>query len=152
MGRTPRCGADHSGDHPSLAGAPGALRIFNVVFFIVFINALVPGATVGWVTRRLGLGAREAPPSPAVLEIESMQPLNGELMSFYVDEALAVAGVSLADLPFPDGASVAMIVRGQDVVPPKGTTVITLGDHVYVFARTEDRPLIHLMFGRAEGD
>jgi cell volume regulation protein A len=137
---------------PVLAGAPGALRIFNVVFFIVFVNALVPGATVGWVTRWLGLGSREAPPSPAVLEIESMQPLNGELMSFYVDEALAVAGVSLADLPFPEGASVAMIVRGQDVVPPKGTTVITPGDHIYVFARTEDRPLIHLMFGRAEGD
>jgi potassium/hydrogen antiporter len=137
---------------PVLAGAPGSLRIFDVVFFIVVINALVPGTTVGWVTRRLGLGAREAPAPPAVLEIESMQPLNGELMSFYVDEALAVAGVSLADLPFPDGASVALIVRGQDVVPPKGDTTITAGDHVYVFARTEDRPLIHLMFGRAEGD
>jgi cell volume regulation protein A len=137
---------------PVLAGAPGALRIFDVVFFIVVVNALVPGATVGWVTRRLGLGAREAPSPPAVLEIESMQPLNGELMSFYIDEALAVTGVTLADLPFPDGASVAMIVRGQDVVPPKGNTAITAGDHVYVFARSEDRPLIHLMFGRAEGD
>ena len=137
---------------PVIAGAPGALRIFDVVFFIVVANALVPGATVGWVTRRLGLGARESPPSPAVLEIESMQPLNGELMSFYIDDALAVTGVSLADLPFPDGASVAMIVRGQDVVPPKGNTMITVGDHVYVFARPEDRPLIHLMFGRAEGD
>jgi potassium/hydrogen antiporter len=137
---------------PVISGAPGALRIFDVVFFIVVVNALVPGATVGWVTRKLGLEAREAPSSPAVLEIESMQPLNGELMSFYIDEALAVAGVSLADLPFPEGASVAMIVRGQDVVPPKGNTTITAGDHVYVFARTEDRPLIHLMFGREEGD
>ena len=137
---------------PVLAGAPGAPRIFDVVFFIVVMNALVPGATVGWVTRKLGLEARDVPSSPAVLEIESMQPLNGELMSFYVDEALAVAGVSLADLPFPEGAAVAMIVRGQDVIPPKGNTTISVGDHVYVFARTEDRPLIHLMFGRAEGD
>jgi cell volume regulation protein A len=45
-----------------------------------------------------------------------------------------------------------MIVRGQDVVPPKGSTTIAVGDHVYVFARPEDRPLIHLMFGRAESD
>jgi cell volume regulation protein A len=81
-----------------------------------------------------------------------MQPLNGELMSFYIEDELAVAGVSLADLPFPDGASVAMIVRGQDVIPPKGNTTIMVADHVYVFARTEDRPLIHLMFGRPEGD
>jgi cell volume regulation protein A len=137
---------------PVIAGAPGALRIFDVVFFIVVVNALVPGATVGWLTRRLGLESREAPSPPAVLEIESMQPLNGELMSFYVDEALAVTGVSLVDLPFPPGASIAMIVRGQDVIAPKGNTIIAVGDHVYVFARFEDRPLIHLMFGREEGD
>ena len=137
---------------PVISGAPGALRVFDVVFFIVVVNAIVPGATVGWVTRKLGLEARDSPSPPAVLEIESMQPLNGELMSFYIDEALAVAGVSLADLPFPDGASVAMIVRGAEVIPPKGSTTIAVGDHVYVFARTEDRPVIHLMFGRAEGD
>jgi cell volume regulation protein A len=137
---------------PVLAGAPGALRIFDVVFFIVVVNALIPGATVGWITRKLGLGAREPPSAPTVLEIESMQPLNGELMSFYIDEPLAVAGVSLAELPFPEGASVAMIVRGQDVVPPKGNTTLATGDHVYVFARTEDRPFIHLMFGRPEGE
>jgi len=137
---------------PVISGAPGALRVFDVVFFIVVVNAIVPGATVGWVTRKLGLEARDSPSPPAVLEIESMQPLNGELMSFYIDEALAVAGVSLADLPFPEGASVAMIVRGHDIVPPKGNTTLTVGDHVYVFARPEDRPLIHLMFGREEGD
>jgi cell volume regulation protein A len=137
---------------PVLSGAPGANRIFDVVFFIVVVNAIIPGATVGWVTRKLGLEAHDTPSPPAVLEIESMQPLNGELMSFYVDEALAVAGVQLVDLPFPEGASVSMIVRGKDVVPPKGSTTIMPGDHVYVFARTEDRPVIHLMFGRAEGD
>jgi len=137
---------------PVLSGAPGALRIFDVVFFIVVVNALIPGATVGWVTRKLGLEVREAPSPPAVLEIESRQPLNGELMSFYIDEALAAAGVSLAELPFPEGASVAMIVRGHDVIPPKGNTALSVGDHVYVFARPDDRPLIHLMFGRAEGD
>jgi potassium/hydrogen antiporter len=137
---------------PVLSGAPGALRVFDVVFFIVGVNALIPGATVGWVTRRIGLEAREPPSPPAVLEIESMQPLSGELISFYIDEALPVAGALLADLPFPEGAAVTMIVRGQDVVPPKGSTTITVGDHVYVFARPEDRPLMHLMFGRPESD
>jgi cell volume regulation protein A len=137
---------------PVISGAPGALRVFDVVFFIVGVNALIPGATVGWVTRKLGLESREPPSPPAVLEIESMQPLSGDLISFYIDEALPVAGASLGDLPIPEGAAVTMIVRGQDVVPPKGSTTIAVGDHVYVFARPEDRPLIHLMFGRAESD
>ena len=135
---------------PVLAGAPGAERVFDVVFFIVVVNALVPGATVPWVTRRLGLASREPEPPKAVLEITSMQQLSGELLSFHVDEALAVTGVPIADLPFPDGAAATLIVRGRELIAPKGQTVLEVGDHVYIFARPEDRGFIQLMFGRPE--
>jgi potassium/hydrogen antiporter len=135
---------------PVLAGAPGGDRIFHLVFFIVVMNAIVPGATVAWVTRRLGLQSSEPPAPQAVLAIESRLPLKGELMSFYIDEALVVTGVTLEDLDFPEGASVALIVRGDRLVPPKGSTSLQPGDHVYVIAQQEDRPLIQLMFGRPE--
>ena len=135
---------------PVLAGAPGAGRIFDVVFFIVVANAIVPGGTVPWVTRRLGLESSEPPAPMAVLEIESVQPLRGRLASFYIDEALAVAGVSLADLPFPEGAAATMIVRGTEIIAPKGGTILEPGDHVYVLMRPEDEPTIMLMFGRPE--
>jgi cell volume regulation protein A len=135
---------------PVLTGAPGAERVFDVVFFIVVVNALVPGATVPWVTRRLGLETREPEPPKAVLEITSMQPLSGELLSFHVDEALAVTGVPIAELPFPEGAAATLIVRGRELIAPKGHTVLETGDHVYIFARPEDRGFIQLMFGRPE--
>lgn len=136
--------------YPVLMGAPGADRIYHLVFFIVVVSAIVPGTTVAWVTRRLGLQAREQPASQAVLAIESRLPLIGELMSFYIDEALVVAGVPLEDLDFPEGAAVALIVRGDRLIPPRGATAIQPGDHVYVIAQAEDRPLIQLMFGRQE--
>ena len=98
-----------------------------MVFFIVVANALVPGGTVGWVTRRLGLQKAEPPAPQAVLAIESRLPLEGELMSFYIDEALVVAGVSLEDLDFPDGSSVTLIVRGNRLIPPRGQTVAAAG-------------------------
>lgn len=135
---------------PVLAGAAGAQRLFDLVFFIVVVNALIPGATVARATRRLGLEEGDAPPPPAVLQIESMQPLGGELMSFYIDDALAVAGASLAELPFPEGAAVTLIVRGDQLLPPKGATVLMPGDHVYVFARADDKAVIRLMFGQPE--
>lgn len=135
---------------PVLARAPGAGRIFDIVFFIVVANAFIPGMLVPWVTRRLGLESRQPPPSRAVLEIESMRPLRGELLSFYVDPALAVANVPIADLPFPEGAAVTLVVRGDELVAPKGNTILTPGDHVYVFARPEERSLIQLMFGQPE--
>ncbi len=135
---------------PVLAGAPGADRIFHLVFFIVVANTLVPGATVAWLTRRLGLQTKEPPAPQAVLAIESRVPLEGELLSFHIDEALVVAGVPLEELDFPEGSSVMLIVRGNRLVPPKGSTVFEPGDHVYLVTQPEDRALMQLMFGRAE--
>jgi cell volume regulation protein A len=137
---------------PVLERAPGALLIFNVVFFVVVANALVPGATVKWATRVFGMDVEEPPRPHAVLELESMTPLRGELMSFYVDEALAVANAPLAELPFPEGAAVALIIRNDEMIPPKGATVLTPGDHVYVFSRPEDKQFMQLMFGRPENE
>jgi cell volume regulation protein A len=71
-------------------------------------------------------------------------------MAFYVDEALAVAGVPLLELPFPEGAAAALIMRGDEMIPPKGTTTLLPGDYVYVFSRPEDRTFMVLMFGHPE--
>jgi cell volume regulation protein A len=135
---------------PVLVGAPGADRIFHLAFFIVAVGAIIPGGTVAWATRRLGLESREPPAPHAVLAIESRVPLKGELMSFYIDDALVVSGVRLDELDFPEGASVALIVRGEHLIPPKGGTLLLPGDHVYLVVQPEDRPLIQLMFGRQE--
>ncbi len=138
--------------YPVLAGAPGADRVFDIVFFIVVVSVLVPGATVPWVTRRLGLQSDDPPPPPAVLEIESTRPLHGQLLSFYVDEALPVVGTALADIPFPAGSAVTLVIRGNQLVAPRGHTVLEPGDHVYVLSSPEDFEFVRLLFGRPEGD
>jgi potassium/hydrogen antiporter len=136
--------------YPVLVGAPGAERLFDLVFFVVVVTALVPGATVAWVTQRLGLQTKEPPAPQAVLAIESRQPLQGELMSFYIDEALVVTGMPLEDLPLPEGAAVTLIVRKNQLVPPRPGTTLQAGDHVHLIAEPEDRGFIQLMFGRPE--
>lgn len=135
---------------PVLAGAPGAERLFDLVFFIVVVNALVQGGSVAWLTQKLGLQSKEPPAPQAVLAIESRQPLQGELMSFYIDEALVVVGVPLEDLPLPERSAVALIIRGSTLVPSKPGTVLQPGDHVHVIAPPEERAFIQLMFGRPE--
>jgi cell volume regulation protein A len=137
---------------PVLAGAPAAERIFDVVFFVVVANSFVPGTTVSWLARRLGLETAEPPASTAVLEIESRQTLNAELLSFYIDDALPVAGARLDGVPIPESAAVTLPVRGRDLIAPRGSTVLTPGDHVYVLTREEDRAVIQLLFGRPESD
>jgi cell volume regulation protein A len=136
--------------YPVLVGAPGADRLFDIVFFVVVVTALVPGATVAWVTQKLGLQTKEPPAPHAVLAIESRQPLQGELLSFYIDEALVVTGMLLEELPLPEGAAVTLIVRKNLLVPPRPGTTLEAGDHVHLIAAPEDRGFIQLMFGRPE--
>jgi cell volume regulation protein A len=85
-----------------------------------------------------------------VLAIESRQPLQGELMSFYIDEALVVTGMPLEELPLPEDAAVTLIVRKNQLVPPRPGTTLEAGDHVHLIAAREDRGFIQLMFGRPE--
>nr|MBA3657002.1 cation:proton antiporter [Gemmatimonadaceae bacterium] len=133
-----------------LSRASGSEKIFDLVFFIVVVNALIPGMTVRWVTKKLGLESDDPPMPRAVLEIESLQPLRETLSSFYIDEDLDLAGVQLADIPFPESAGATLIVRGSNLIPPKPDTILAVGDHLYVFSRPDDLPFIQLMFGRPE--
>lgn len=135
---------------PVLSGVPGAERLFDLAFFVVVVSALVTGGTIPWLARRLGLESEEPPPPPAVLEIVSTKPLSGVLLSFYVDEALDITGVPLAELPFPEGTAVTLILRDDAILVPKGHTTLQAGDHVYVATEPGDRAFVQLLFGRPE--
>lgn len=136
--------------YPVLAGIPGAIDVFNAVFFVVFVSATLQGGTVRWITRRLGLEARTPPPPPVVVEITSPKMLRGEVLGFPIDRRSAACGARIADLPFPEESSALLVVRGDELVAARGNTRLEEGDHVYVFARPEDRPLLYLIFGEPE--
>jgi cell volume regulation protein A len=138
--------------YPVLAGAPGAARIFDLVFFVVVVSTLLQGTPIRALARRLELEVPGPPPPRAVLEIVSREALSGEVLSFYVEAASAVSGSAIADLPFPEGATVMLVVRGHELVPPKGSTVLRPGDHIHVFARPDEKALVQLLFGRLEED
>ena len=136
---------------PKIAGVPGADGLFQLVFFIVLTSSLVPGTTIRWVTRRLGLMSAQTPQPAAVLEVNAAFELDGELVSFHIHDEVAVCGAKLKDITLPKDAAVTLIVRGRQLVPAKGPAVLHEGDHAYVFFREEDRFLIELLFGAPEG-
>jgi len=137
---------------PVIARVPGAERAFDVVFVIVVVNALLQGTTVPWLARRLQLESGEAPPPPALLEIEGPMPFDTEIRSFHVDEELPVCAQRLADIPFPPTSSVMLVIRGRQLISPNGELVLLAGDHVYLLVNAEDVALLQLLFGRPEGE
>ena len=137
---------------PVLAGAPAAQGLFDTVFFIVLVNAFVPGAFVGRLTRALGLQTSAPPPPPAVMELTSTHVLDGDVVSFFVRAESAVAGATLAELGLPETAVVTLIMRGERLLAPRGNTRLEPGDYVSLFTRKENLAELHLLFGDAQGE
>lgn len=135
---------------PVVSGVPGAMKVFNIVFFVVVMSALLPGVTIRWLTRRLGLEAPETPVPPALLELNSTRALKGELVSFFITEPLAVCNAALSQIPFPPESAAVLVIRDGDLLAARGSTVLCAGDHVYVFCRPEDKPFIELLFGHPQ--
>jgi potassium/hydrogen antiporter len=140
------------GAFPVLAQVPGAERVFNIVFFIVVVSTLLPGATIRAVTRRLQLAEPEMPQPSAILEINSPYQLNAEIVSFFIQPPVAVCGASLSEITLPMDAAIILIVRGKDLVAARGGTVLCPHDHVYVFFHPADRRYIELLFGQPEAN
>lgn len=132
---------------PIIAGIENAQSVFHLVFFIVVVSAFVPGATIVPLTRWLKLDSPETPEPAAALEIHSLGRLNGRFHIYHVQPTVAACGATLAQLRFPDEASVTLIVRGEQLVPARGATRIEAGDFVYVFCKEGDEPVIGLVLG-----
>lgn len=134
---------------PVMSGVSHAESIFHVVFFIVVVSALVPGASIVPLTRRLRLDEPEPPAPAALLEVHSLRKIKGEILVFYIHPTLAVCNVPLSRIPFPEGSAAILVVRGDELLAARGRTMLQPGDHVYVFCKRGDEPYMALLFGRA---
>jgi cell volume regulation protein A len=109
-----------------------AETIFNAVFFVVVVSALLQGTTLEWTAARLGL----VDPRPAVvaapLEVDALGSL--ELVEFDVAGDHAIAGSAVRELGLPRNALIAVVARQGDTIPPRGTTTIESGDRLFVLA------------------
>jgi cell volume regulation protein A len=131
---------------PLMAGVPQSHLIFNAVFFVVLISAITQGWSLPLVARWLHIG-RPADPTPALsVEINALRKVDGEIVDYTVQPRAQVAGQQLRDLALPDGVLVTLILRGREVIMPRGSTALVPGDHVFVALRTSLQPLIDRLF------
>ncbi|MFA7554291.1 MAG: potassium/proton antiporter [Spongiibacteraceae bacterium] len=131
--------------YPLIYGLPGASLIFSVVFFVVLISATVQGSTLPWVARSLGL--TETPPSTpaATLEITSLGDVDADIVEYQLSESSRVSGRRLSQMALPEGTVVAMITRDNDVIPPRGSTFLRAGDHLFIVMKPDVRDFVDLV-------
>ena len=131
---------------PLMAGIEGSHLLFNVVFFVVLISAVTQGWSLPMVARWLGLAQPADPEPPVSVEINALRNVDGEIVEYTVAPSARVAGQALRNLALPDGVVVTLVVRGEDVIMPRGATELRPGDHVFIAMRARLKPLIDRLF------
>ncbi|HET7274519.1 MAG TPA: TrkA C-terminal domain-containing protein, partial [Longimicrobiaceae bacterium] len=131
---------------PLMLGLPLGGLIFDVVFFVVLISAIIHGVTIPIFARKLGLELPAEPDAPVTLEITSLKHVNGDIVEYTVGPTSRAVGHKIRELALPEGVVVALITRQQQFIPPHGSTRVLEGDRIFVVLRPETRPLVDRIF------
>jgi potassium/hydrogen antiporter len=131
---------------PFLFGLPDAPLLFDIVFFVVLISAVVQGWSLPLVARQLKLDLPIELRPPVTLEISSLRHVDGDIVEYLVGGDSLAAGRRVRDLALPEGVVIALIARDQQVIPPQGKSRIEVGDHVIVVMRPHLRPMVDHVF------
>lgn len=132
---------------PLMFGLPEGRLLFNIVFFVVLVSAILQGWTLPLLASRLGLQEPQ-PPGPAVsLELMTLRDVNADIVDYTVVPGSPLLGRTVKDLDLPDGAVLAMISRGRTLIAPRGATDLRAGDHLFIIARADARPRLDEALG-----
>jgi cell volume regulation protein A len=108
---------------------------FNIAFFAVLVSTLLQGSTFEPLARALGATTEEpALPRPLV-EVGTIRQLGADVVEVPITEGDAAIGVRVRDLGLPRDALVNVLVRGDEALPPRGSTRLEAGDRLYIVAR-----------------
>lgn len=123
---------------PITAGFENGRVLFDVVFFVVLVSALVQGSTVGRLVGWLGVRA-ERPAWAPVAEALPIDEIEADMVEVIVTPDLPVAGRSLRDVPLPEGMLLAAIVRRERVIVPRGDAVLVPEDVLLIVVQDPER-------------
>jgi potassium/hydrogen antiporter len=122
---------------PVIAGVPGNRRVLDVAFLVVVVSTVLQGMSFEAVARRLGL-TQARPPFPRPLrETGVASGLGAELTEYRVGREDRAVGQRLGDLPLDPAATVMVVVRGDEAIPPQRDTRLEPGDEVHLLVREE---------------
>jgi cell volume regulation protein A len=122
---------------PVLAGIPHSGEFFNIVFFAVLLSTLVQGVSFEPLARRVGATTSEPALPIPLAEAGTIRRLGAEILEFPIGSEDAAVGARVRDLALPREAVVNVIVRGDQAIPPRGSTRLQAGDRLHLLLRQE---------------
>ncbi|PCC10315.1 potassium/proton antiporter [Pseudoalteromonas sp. JB197] len=131
---------------PLMFGLPGAELIFNVVFFVVLISATLQGSTLALMARKLKLTLPPPVTPAATLEITALGDVDADIVEYTIGKMSRAVGRRLSQLALPDSTVMAMISRNNNIIPPRGSTLLQADDQLFMVLKPHTREFVDCVF------
>lgn len=130
---------------PFIGNVENASLYFNVAFMVVLMSLLIQGTTISLMARlmRVQVPSSATPNQRGVLGI---LPENDYELFVYKVENPSLNNQEVRRLRFPSGTLISALFREHQMIHPKGSTSLMLGDTLCVISRTEDLPALNRLF------
>jgi cell volume regulation protein A len=117
---------------PVVAGVPGSVRFFDIIFFAVIVSTVLQGVTFEPLARALDLTTIQPMLPRAFVEYGGIRRLGAELVEYPVAGDDGVVGRRLRELRLPTGITPIVVLRGDEAVPPTPATRLRAGDALHL--------------------
>ncbi|MCW2967951.1 MAG: potassium/proton antiporter [Solirubrobacteraceae bacterium] len=122
---------------PVLKGVAHSHEFFNIVFFAVLLSTVLQGSTFEPLAKALGVTTSEAALPRSLADVGAVRRLGAEVIEHVVRRGDAIDGARVRQLGLPREALVNIVVRGEQAIPPRGSTQIEAGDRLHLLVRQE---------------
>lgn len=122
---------------PLAANVDGALDLFSIVFVVVVVYTLLQAAPLALFARWCGVLTAEV--RDVEVEAAPLERISADLLQVRVPRGSQLAGVEIAELRLPKGASVSLVVRDDQPFVPSRTTRLMRGDDLLLVVTRDVR-------------
>ncbi|WP_410770928.1 potassium/proton antiporter [Fontibacillus sp. BL9] len=132
--------------YPLMSGLPNGPLFFNVVFFVILTSAIIQGATISPLAEKLGLAGESGSQPHSLLELVALGKTKSEINHLHIHAGMKIIGKELQGLDLPEEVLVTAVIRGEQIVTPRGNTIIEEGDTLYILGPKAQREKIKTIF------
>lgn len=125
------------------SNVPSRNTIFNIVFFVVLVSALIQGTTLERMANWLGVVEKPKKPrteEPKLVELQTIE--------FTVKDTHSIYGARVKEIGLPRKAEITEIIRGKKHLSPDKNLIIEEDDKLIVKASSSIRPEIDDVMSR----
>lgn len=128
---------------PLLAGVQTPIPVFDLVFFVVLVSVALQGTTIPLAARLLRV-EDSAPEKMTSLmkQVRSGVGFGEMLLELSIPAHADAVGRQIIDLKLPPGTLVVMMMRANEMLTPRGSTVIEAGDDLLISVEPQHRALV----------